>query len=498
MSLVALEIPKVGLVMESARLVRWLKNVGDVVKQGEPLLELETEKSVVEIESTESGRLVQILLQVDQEARVGDRVAWLENDPNGVAVRAPGSVLSGAAGAPAPAGAADAAGASARVGSESAAVSFGAASAMAPVASRGAELSGGRGAQSGGGRGAQASGGTAFATGQPATGRVKSSPVARRLAAEHAIDLRQVAPTGPRGRVQLSDVRREIESRVGLYGPSEQVQAQAMEGSRASATRATGPQAPATAASGSPATRATSAEAPAAATGLQPLSSMRRAVARSMTLSNATIPQFIVERAVDWTALQAIRAKLTVELPASAAKPTVNDFLLQGIARTLLAFPQLNATFTGDANSPDAALLPATGTHIGLVVAVENGLLVPVLHDVDRVSIVDLARRRSETVQRALSGKLKREELEGATFSLSNLGARGPDRFTAIISPPQSAILAVGRQRDCVVAIDGGIQVRPMSQLTLTVDHRVADGRLAAEFLASLVETLEGNHWRLN
>ena len=490
MSLVALEIPKVGLVMESARLVRWLKNVGDVVKQGEPLLELETEKSVVEIESTESGRLVEILLQVDQEARVGDRVAWLENDPNGVAVRAPGSVLSGAAGAPAPAGAADAAGASARVGSESAAVSFGAASAMAPVTSRGAELSGGRGAQ--------ASGGTAFATGQPATGRVKSSPVARRLAAEHSIDLKQVAPTGPRGRVQLSDVRREIESRVGLYGPSEQVQAQAMEGSRASATRATGPQAPATAASGSPATRATSSEAPAAATGLQPLSSMRRAVARSMTLSNATIPQFIVERAVDWTALQAIRAKLTVELPASAAKPTVNDFLLQGIARTLLAFPQLNATFTGDANSPDAALLPATGTHIGLVVAVENGLLVPVLHDVDRVSIVDLARRRSETVQRALSGKLKREELEGATFSLSNLGARGPDRFTAIISPPQSAILAVGRQRDCVVAIDGGIQVRPMSQLTLTVDHRVADGRLAAEFLASLVETLEGNHWRLN
>jgi pyruvate dehydrogenase E2 component (dihydrolipoamide acetyltransferase) len=220
---------------------------------------------------------------------------------------------------------------------------------------------------------------------------------------------------------------------------------------------------------------------------------MRRAVARSMTLSNATIPQFIVERAVDWTALQAIRAKLTAELPPGAAKPTVNDFLLQAIARTLLAFPQLNATFTGDANSSDAALLPATGTHIGLVVAVENGLLVPVLHDVDRIGVVELARRRNETVQRALSGKLKREELEGATFSLSNLGARGPDRFTAIISPPQSAILAVGRQRDCVVAGNDGIRVRPMSQLTLTVDHRVADGRLAADFLASLVETLEGN-----
>ena len=111
--------------------------------------------------------------------------------------------------------------------------------------------------------------------------------------------------------------------------------------------------------------------------------------------------------------------------------------------------------------------------------------------------VVELARRRGETVERALSGRLKREELEGATFSLSNLGARGPDRFTALISPPQSGILAVGRQRDCVVAVGGGIHVRPVSQLTLTVDHRVADGRLAADFLASLTEILEGNTWRL-
>jgi pyruvate dehydrogenase E2 component (dihydrolipoamide acetyltransferase) len=413
-SLVALEIPKVGLVMESARLVRWLKNVGDVVKQGEPLLELETEKSVVEIESTESGRLVEILLQVDQEARVGDRVAWLENGLNGVA-----------------------------------------AGGRAPVSAGTAAVTESRGHASTGSAPQEVL--SSGAGGAPAA-RIKSSPVARRMAAEHSIDLRQVAATGPRGRVQLSDVRREIEARGGQRGPPTQSQSRA----------------PLTA-------------------GPQPLSNMRRAVARSMTLSNATIPQFIVERAVDWTALQAIRAKLTAELPPGAAKPTVNDFLLQAIARTLLAFPQLNATFTGDANSSDAALLPATGTHIGLVVAVENGLLVPVLHDVDRIGVVELARRRNETVQRALSGKLKREELEGATFSLSNLGARGPDRFTAIISPPQSAILAVGRQRDCVVASNDGIRVRPMSQLTLTVDHRVADGRLAADFLASLVETLEGN-----
>jgi pyruvate dehydrogenase E2 component (dihydrolipoamide acetyltransferase) len=127
-----------------------------------------------------------------------------------------------------------------------------------------------------------------------------------------------------------------------------------------------------------------------------------------------------------------------------------------------------------------------------LVVSVEDGLLVPVFHRVEELELAELARRRVDTVDRALNGKLKREELEGATFSISNLGARGPDRFTALISPPQSAILAVGRLRDCVVPHNGELVVRPVSQLTLTVDHRVADGRLASDFLARLVELLEG------
>jgi pyruvate dehydrogenase E2 component (dihydrolipoamide acetyltransferase) len=215
-----------------------------------------------------------------------------------------------------------------------------------------------------------------------------------------------------------------------------------------------------------------------------------------MTLSNATVPQFLVERAVDWTALQAVRAKVVAELPLGVPRPSVNDFLLQAIARALLSFPGINATFSGDANSPDAGLVQASGTHIGLVVAVENGLLVPVFHGVEQFGLAELARRRRECVARALKGRLQREELEGATFSLSNLGARGPDRFTALINPPQSAMLAVGRRRDCVVSINGSLHVRPMSQLTLTVDHRVADGRLAADFLAALVEIVEGGAWR--
>jgi pyruvate dehydrogenase E2 component (dihydrolipoamide acetyltransferase) len=216
-----------------------------------------------------------------------------------------------------------------------------------------------------------------------------------------------------------------------------------------------------------------------------------------MTLSS-TVPQFAVERAVDWTALQALRAKMVAELPAGASRLSINDFLLQAIARTLGSYPALNATFSGDVDSRDAGLVPAQGAHIGVVVAVEGGLLVPVFHGVEQIGLAELARRRVEIVERALRGKLKREELEGGTISLSNLGARGPDRFTALINPPQAAIVTVGRQRDCVVAIDGRIHVRPMSQLTLTVDHRVADGRLAADFLACLAGILEGDVWRLD
>jgi pyruvate dehydrogenase E2 component (dihydrolipoamide acetyltransferase) len=412
--------------MENARLVRWLKQVGDTVRQGEPLLELETEKSVVEIEATESGRLVEILLEVDQEASVGERVGWLEVEVEA----ATGRVARAAPNA-------------GWVGSRLAS------------AESGAEPVSGVGAASG------------------AAARIRSSPVARRLASEHALDLQQVKGTGPHGRVQLTDVRRALEGRDTLDAL---LPLHARDGAAVTATAAA-------------AGRTPDRTAPL-------LSNMRRALARSMTLSNATIPQFNVERAVDWTLLQAARNRIIAELPPDAPRPSLNDFLMQAIARTLLAFPALNATFSGDANSPNAAIVPANGTHIGLVVAVDSGLLVPVFHNVEQLTLVELAKRRTETVDRALGGKLKSDELDGPTFSLSNLGARGPDRFTALINPPQSAILAVGRKRECVVANRGQIHVKPMSQLTLTVDHRVADGRLAADFLARLTELLEGETWQ--
>jgi pyruvate dehydrogenase E2 component (dihydrolipoamide acetyltransferase) len=397
-TLIAQEIPKVGLVMESVKVVRWLKNVGDDVAAGELLLEVETEKSVVEIEAVATGRLTQILVQVDSLAAVGDQVAWIESaEAQGAGAKAaapstpePGTVASMPS--------------------------------TAAIPPRDEER---------------------YAV------RILSTPVARKLAAERGIDLGGVTGTGPGGRVQLDDVQR------------------AFDGPRAAGAAA------------------------------QPLSPMRRALARAMTLSNATIPQFTVARSIDWTELLGSRREFAAKLADGAPRLSVNDFLLQAVARALIAFPALNATFSGDPESADARIIPASGVHIGLAIAVDNGLLVPVIHGVERLGLAEIARRRLDCVERGLKGRLKREEVEGATFSISNLGADGPDRFTAIINPPQSAILAVGRQRDCVAARDGAIVVRPLSDLTLTVDHRVADGRLASQFLAKLIEILEGRDWFL-
>ena len=403
MALVAQEIPKVGLVMENSRLVRWLKNVGDPVRQGEALLELETEKTVVEIAATVTGTLMETLLDVDQEARVGDRVAWVETGEVSAPVIAP------------------------------------------PMTGRNETA-------------AEQSIDLPQIMESSSEARIRSTPVARKFSAEHGIDLASLPGTGPRGRIQLEDVRRALDAQSAKpSGPA-----------RIAADPAT-----------------------------QGLSSMRRAVARAMTLSNATVPQFMVARVVDWTSVQALRAEIHAREPNGSYRISVIDFLLQALGRALVRFPGMNATFSGDPTTAEARILPANGAHIGLVVAVENGLLVPVIHDVDKLGLAELARRRSDCVQRAATGRLKQEELEGATLSISNLGPRGPDRFTAMINPPQSAILAVGRQRDSVVAINGVIQVRPISDLSLTVDHRVADGQLASDFLANVVEILESRTWHM-
>ncbi len=393
MAKVLVEIPRVGLVMETARVQRWLKSVGETIKAGEPLVEVETEKTVVEIEAPVSGKLLEILAPPEEQVSVGAGIAWVEDGAPESSVRA-----------------------------EAPAAVVPAAAAAAPIV-------------------------------VARTDGLRISPSARKLAADNGIDPATLTGSGPGGRIQREDVEQAMERKA------------------------------------APAASSQSASNPA-------LTPVRRAIARAMALSNATVPQFFVERTLDWTSVQSMMAELAPAARQANVKLSVNDFLLQAVARSLMEFPGLNGVFRGDPGSTDARIERTSGAHIGLVVALEDGMVVPVLHRVETLSLVQIAALRAGTVERARAGRLHQEEAGGATFTISNLGASGPDRFTAILNPPESAILAVGRMRDAPAVVDGALGIRPLSELALTVDHRLADGKLAAEFLARLVGILQGREWR--
>ncbi len=266
--------------------------------------------------------------------------------------------------------------------------------------------------------------------------RVVASPAARKRARELGVDLSSVRPA--RGvRISVEDV--------------EAAQA-AREGGAAG-------------------------QAPASPTPALPLSRMRRAIAERMTHSFRDVPQFSVSRDVDMTAASAARLTSGV---------SYTDVLIWATARTLRDHPRLAMRYDPD------GLVPADGIHLGLAVALDDGLLVPVLRDADTKDLATIARMRTALQDGARAGKLAVDALTGAVLTISNLGQQGVDRFTAIVNPPEAAILAVGRVRDVVVARDGAVVIAPVVTLTLSVDHRVVDGAPAAAFLADLAGRLEG------
>ncbi len=268
-------------------------------------------------------------------------------------------------------------------------------------------------------------------------GRVVASPAARKRAQELGVDLATVRPS--RGvRISVEDVEA------------------------------------AQAAPGSGAARQTPVES---VTTPLPLSRMRRAITERMTLSFRDIPQFSVSRDVDMTAAGAAR---------TAAGVSFADVLIWAVARTLADHPRLTMRYDPE------GLIPADGIHLGVAVALDDGLLVPVLRDADTKDLATIARERAVLQDGARAGKLAAEALVGGVFTISNLGQQGVDRFTAIVNPPEAAILAVGRVRDQVMARDGAVVVAPVVTLTLSVDHRVVDGAPAAAFLADLAGRLEG------
>jgi pyruvate dehydrogenase E2 component (dihydrolipoamide acetyltransferase) len=457
-------MPKLSEAMETGKLLRWIKQEGDRVAGGEIIAEIETDKADIELEAYGSGVLRKVLVGPGTTVPVGSTIAVIadpEEDISGV-VGAGGGPPAAApappatAAAPAATAAAPAATAAAREPARTAPASPSAQPAAAATVPTAASPSAADVRRTP----AQAPAAAAAAAPapaeeeeeeQPVAGRrLRVSPLARKLAQRAGIDLAVIRGTGPGGRI----VQRDVE-----------------------AATAAGP-----AAAAAPAVVAPAARAGGEAED-QPLSQIRAAIARQMVQSKAPVPHFYgtVEIAMDRAA--ALREELQA-LPG-APKVTVTDLVVRACALTLAKHPGVNASFQGQAIRRHRAV------HVGLAVALDEGLITPVLRDCDRKPLFQIATETRDLVERTRARKLKGQELSGATFSVSNLGMFPVEEFSAIINPPEGAILAVGAILDKPVVVNGQLAVGKRMRVTISCDHRVMDGAMAARFLADLKALLE-------
>jgi pyruvate dehydrogenase E2 component (dihydrolipoamide acetyltransferase) len=419
--------------MESGTITRWLKSEGDRVERGEPLYELDTEKVTQEVEADASGVLLKILV-TEGEVEVGRPVAVIGEEGETVSER-DGDEPTAETPAAAPT---DEAEDPSRVTEEEGTEEG------EPAPGREEEREEGREA----GLEDAAEQPTRITEREPEArrdgGRVKASPLARRLAKERGIDLSGLSGTGPEGRIVAEDVERAA------AGPS-----------------GTAPEA-----------------APPGEVEVVRLNQMRRTIARRLTEA-WQVPQFQIAMSADMSAAMRVRAKLIERLREGEAKPTFSDVLTKACALALMRHRDMNAHFAGE----EVRLFPSAS--IGIAVAVPRGLLVPVIHDCERKTVAEIAAARAELVERTRAGKIQQQDLEGGTFTISNLGMYGVDRFVAVLNPPQAGILAVGAIEERAVVEDGEIVVRPLLEMTLSCDHRSVDGATASEFLATVKELLE-------
>jgi pyruvate dehydrogenase E2 component (dihydrolipoamide acetyltransferase) len=402
-------MPKMGDAMEEGTLVRWLKQEGDAVQEGEPIAEIATDKATVEIEAPISGVLRGIRVAENAVVPVNTPLAYILQEGESLPAEGDGK-------APAPTTAA--------------------APQPEPTPT------------------------TAAAT--PANGeeRVLASPLARKIAAEHSIDLRQVRGTGPKGRIVERDVLAYLESRQATV-------------------------APAPAPIPAPAVAAAPVEAR-----VETLNRLRQITAQRTTEAHQTIPHFYLTMEIDMEEALALRQRLN-QLDESL-RVSINDLIVKACAVAIEQHPIVNATYQ------NGQIVHPNGIHIGIAVAVEQGLLVAVLKHCEGKSLRRIAQESQTLIQKAREGKLLPDEMTGNTFTVSNLGMFGIEQFTAIINPPASAILAVGATRRVpVVQEDGAIVARHRMKVTLSCDHRVLDGAVGAQFLQTLKQVLENSLWML-
>lgn len=454
-------MPKFGFTQETAEIVRWLKHEGDAVEQGEPIAEVTTDKVNMEVEAPASGILAGIRYREGEVVPVTQVIAY---------VLQPGETLPGDPTSPTPSVApSQVVPTPAEQSPEAADVP------VTPVAARLAEAEGvdlsrikGTGP---GGRITRKDVEEYLATRAEGEGKVRAVPAARRLARELGVDLGQVEGSGPRGRIQSEDVRRVYEA-----------QARTVTAAPEREPEITKPVAP-------PLGGETfGVQTPIAE--VIPLAGMRKVIAQRMQQSAQQAPHIHLEITVDATAAEALRARANQRLKEGQPKVSLTAVIARACAWALTQHPRLNAWFTATPQG-EQIIIPAQ-VNLGIAVAVEEGLIVPVVRDAARKNLLQLASEISDLVERARANRLKPEDVVEGTFTISNLGMFGIERFTAIINPPQVAILAVGSLRREVVADEQGqVRVRPVFTVTLCADHRVVDGAVGARFLADLREALE-------
>jgi pyruvate dehydrogenase E2 component (dihydrolipoamide acetyltransferase) len=423
-------MPKPGQMTEECTLVAWHKAEGDAVKKGDVLFEIETDKSNMDVEAFEEGVLLKRIVEVGQTVPVNAVCAY---------VGEPGEAIPDAATAAAVVAAPKA---------EASAPTQAPAPAAAAVAAAPSPAGG--------------------------HGHLRISPRASRLAADSGIDPRTITGTGPEGRITERDVKSAIDA---ASAPPEATPAAAP--ATPSVAPRPAPAAPAAASSGPPEPASYDWDADDARP--RQMSRMRRIIAERLTLSATTVPQFTVTVAVDMTRLLALRT----ELKAGGNALTVTDFIVSAAAQTLAEFPDVNSRTDG------VLVWPRRRVHVGLAVSLPDGLVVPVIRDADRRSLADLHVRAAELAEAARNGTLPPDDMTGSSFTISNLGMFGVDEFSAIINPGESAILAVSSIVPTPIAVGDGIGIRQMMKLTLTADHRLVDGELAARFLNALRRRLQ-------
>jgi pyruvate dehydrogenase E2 component (dihydrolipoamide acetyltransferase) len=388
-------MPALEMAQETGKLLAWRKKEGDRVSKGEPLLEIETDKAVVEVEAPADGVLAGIKASEGADIPVGQTIAWIvapgEQPPADTAPVAP------------------AARATSQPKSEP--------SRASPTQS----------------------------VSPSAAGSAKISPKARRLAKELGVDIGAIHGSGTGGEILAADVQ-------------------------AAATS------PAPPTPDSTAKNSGTVEVP---------TSLGRIMAERTTQSWTTVPHFFVTRDVDATVLNHYREQIVDQIESmKKIRVTHTDLLVALVSRVLLKHPRLNASWSAE------GIRLHNHVNMGVAIAVNDGVVAAVIHNAHTASLPEIASQRRDVAERARAGKLRPADIADATFTISNLGMYGVDQFSAIITPPQAAILAVGGIADKVVAIDGKPAVRPMMTLTISCDHRVADGARAAMFVSDLAQAL--------